>query len=62
MARRRLQPHFVIEFMVHIDKHSSSGLDDWQGIILKGADGIARGHMRGLELTPRHVTGVGNIP
>lgn len=61
VARRRLQPHFAIEFIIHIDKHSPTSLDDWQYIVLIGPFvGIAGGRLCGLELAPRHdVAGVG---
>ena len=61
VARRRLQPHFVIEFIVHIDKHSPISFDDWQDIVFIGpCVGIAGGLLCGLELAPRHdVAGVG---
>ena len=36
VAWHRLQPHFAIEFIVHIDKHSSTSLDDWQHVVLIG--------------------------
>src|SRR5262245_9778516 len=59
---RWLKPHFVVEFIVHIDEHSSSSLNNGQHIFfISSVIGLAgtRAFPCGLVLAPRHdVAGV----
>jgi len=55
MARCRLQPHLVIECMIHLDEHRAPSFNNRQHIILICAFfSIVRSGLCGFKLAPRH--------